>query len=57
MRIQLDLLCQHGRLLEVSDFENEKREELELPLLQGKTEDIKTILERLGFHREEKTEG
>ena len=57
MRIQLDLLCQHGRLLEVSDFENEKRKELELPLLQGKTEDIKTILERLGLHREEKPEG
>jgi len=57
MRIQLELLSSSGRLLEVADFENEKRKELDLPLIQGKTEDVKKILKELGFHREEKTEG
>jgi len=52
MKIQLDLLSSHGRLLEVTDFENEKRKESGLPLLQGKTEDVKKILEKLGYRRE-----
>ncbi len=56
MKIQLELLSSFGRLLEVADFENEKRKELDLPLLEGKTEDVKKILEKLGFHREEKIE-
>jgi heterodisulfide reductase subunit C len=54
MKSQLDLLASYGRLLEVTDFENEKRKESYLPLLHGKTEDIKKILEKLGFYREEK---
>jgi heterodisulfide reductase subunit C len=49
MKVQLDLLSSHGRLLEVTDFENEKRKESGLPLLQGKTEDVKKILDRLGY--------
>jgi len=57
MRMQLELLSSSGRLLEVADFENEKRKELDLPLIQGKTEDVKKIFKELGFHREEKTEG
>jgi heterodisulfide reductase subunit C len=57
MRMQLDLLSSFGRLLEVADFENEKRKELGLPLIQGKTDEIKKVLEKLGFHREEKVEG
>jgi len=57
MKIQLDLLSSFGRLLELTDFENEKREESGLPRIEGKTEDVKKILEELGFHREEKTEG
>jgi heterodisulfide reductase subunit C len=57
MKIQLDLLSSFGRLLELTDFENEKREESGLPRIRGKTEDVKKILEELGFHREEKTEG
>ena len=54
MKAQLDLLSNFGRLLEVTDFENEKRKESDLPVVQGKTEDVKKILEKLGFHREEK---
>jgi heterodisulfide reductase subunit C len=57
MRMQLELLSSSGRLLEVADFENEKRKELDLPLIRGKTEDVKKILKELGLHREEKIEG
>jgi len=57
MKIQLELLSSFGRLLEITDFENEKRKEWDLPLLQEKTEDVKKILKGLGFHREEKIEG
>ena len=56
MKMQLDLLSSFGRLLEVTDFENDRRKELNLPLIQGKTEEIKKILEKLGLHREEKAE-
>ncbi len=57
MRIQIDLLSSFGRLLEVTDFENDKRKELNLPLFEPKTEEVKKILENLGLCREEKTEG
>jgi heterodisulfide reductase subunit C len=57
MKSQLDLLASFGRLLEVTDFENEKRKESGLPLFQGRTEDVKKILKKLGFHREEQDRG
>jgi heterodisulfide reductase subunit C len=57
MKSQLDLLASFGRLLEVTDFENEKRKESELPLFQERTEDVKKILKNLGFHREEQDRG
>jgi len=57
IKSQLDLLASFGRLLEITDFENEKRKESNLPLLCGKTEDVKKILEKLGFHREEQNSG
>jgi heterodisulfide reductase subunit C2 len=53
MRVQLDLLASFGRLLEVTDFENEKRKETGLPLLPEKEEDVKKILELLGYRRDE----
>ncbi len=37
MKMQLDLLSSFGRLLEITDFENDRRKELNLPLIQGKT--------------------
>jgi heterodisulfide reductase subunit C len=49
MKTQLDLLSSFGRLLEITDFENEKRKESNLPPVQGKTEDIKKILIKIGL--------
>jgi len=49
MKTQLDLLSSFGRLLEITDFENEKRKESNLPPLQGKTEDIQKILKKMGL--------
>ena len=57
MKSQLDILASFGRLLEVTDFENEKRKESDLPLVQGRTEDVKKILKKLGFHCEEQSRG
>ncbi|MGB9628429.1 MAG: 4Fe-4S dicluster domain-containing protein [Thermodesulfobacteriota bacterium] len=52
MKAQLDLLSSFGRLLEVTDFENEKRKEFALPLLHGRIDDVKKILVKLDLHRE-----
>jgi heterodisulfide reductase subunit C len=49
MKIQLDLLSSFGRLLEITDFENEKRKESNLPPVQGNTEDIKKIFKKIGL--------
>jgi heterodisulfide reductase subunit C len=49
MKTQLDLLSSFGRLLEITDFENEKRKESGLPPLQDKIEDIKKILQKIGI--------
>jgi heterodisulfide reductase subunit C len=57
MKSQLDLLASFGRLLEVTDFENEKRKDSGLPLFQKRTEDVKKILENLGLHCEEQDRG
>ncbi len=56
MKMQLDLLSSFGRLLEITDFESDRRKELNLPLIQGKTEELKKILQELGLYREEKAE-
>jgi heterodisulfide reductase subunit C len=57
LKSQLDLLASFGRLLEVTDFENEKRTDSSLPLIQRRTEDVKKILKNLGLHREEQDRG
>jgi heterodisulfide reductase subunit C len=49
MKTQIDLLSSFGRLLEITDFENEKRRESGLPGLPGKTEDLKKILKIIGL--------
>jgi heterodisulfide reductase subunit C len=56
MKLQMDLLASFGRLLEVTEFEEERRTELQLPAIQGKTGEVRMILEKLGLCREEKTE-
>ena len=53
MKIQIELLSAFGRLLETTEFENDKRKEFGLPLIQGRTEDVKKILKELGLHDEE----
>jgi heterodisulfide reductase subunit C len=57
LKSQMDLLSSSGRLLEVTDFENEKRREFNLPPLLGKVEDVKKIFGELGLSRDEKTGG
>jgi heterodisulfide reductase subunit C len=39
-----NLLGQQGRMYEVGDFENEKRREMGLPLIQGNSNDLQKIL-------------
>ncbi len=56
MKAQIDLLSSHGRLLEITEFENEKRTESQLPLLQSRIEDVKMILKELGLYHEEERE-
>jgi heterodisulfide reductase subunit C len=57
LKSQLDLLSSFGRLIEITDFENEKRKEWNLPPLRGKTEDVKKIFDKVGLHRGEKIGG
>ncbi len=56
MKMQLDLLASFGRLLEITEFESDRRKELSLPPIEPKTEEVKKILEGLGFHREQESE-
>jgi len=49
MKAQIDFLSSCGRLLEITDFENEKRRQSNLPPVQCKTEDIKKILKKTGL--------
>ncbi len=44
LTVQKSLLKQHGRLYEVSDFENEKREKLGLPPIEERPEDYDALL-------------
>ena len=41
MKIQLDLLSSFGRLLEITDFENEKRKESNLLLFRVRPKTLK----------------
>jgi heterodisulfide reductase subunit C2 len=56
MKAQIDALSSFGRLLEITEFENEKRKEWSLPLLHEKCDEVRTLLEKLGLHREEKND-
>lgn len=47
MSAQIELLETHGRLYEITDFENEKRVELGLPGLSAQPEHYRTMLEGL----------
>lgn len=47
VRTQLDMLTSHGRLLEITDFENEKRKEAGLPPLAEDPEEIQKLFKQL----------
>lgn len=47
-RAQVDILQQHGRLIEIGDFDNERRGELGLPSIQEQAEDVACILRETG---------
>jgi heterodisulfide reductase subunit C len=42
-RMQVDLLSQHGRLYDISEFENERRAEQGLPAIAERAEDFRKI--------------
>ena len=48
MTAQADLLRDHGRLYEITEFENKKRAELGLPDLEERPADYAELLK--GFH-------
>jgi heterodisulfide reductase subunit C len=47
-RMQAELLCEHGRLYEITDFENERRAGQGLPPIEERAEDVRRILVAAG---------
>jgi heterodisulfide reductase subunit C2 len=48
-RVQVDLVKEHGRLYDITAFENERRAELGLPSIEERPEDFRRILESSGL--------
>ncbi len=46
-RAQVELLKKHGRLIEISDFENKMRSKLGLPSIKESAEETKKIFEKM----------
>ena len=46
--MQIELLYKHGRLLEIGDFENKKRDKQQLPSIKEQPEEIQRIIELSG---------
>ncbi|MEW6266280.1 MAG: 4Fe-4S dicluster domain-containing protein [Thermodesulfobacteriota bacterium] len=55
MAAQPELLRRHGRLYEITDFENQKRTELDLPRIEEKPEHFQVLLDCLQIKAGEKT--
>lgn len=51
-RLQAELLRDHGRLYEITDFENERRVENGLPPIQERAQDVQRILVHRGLVEE-----
>lgn len=51
-RLQAELLRDHGRLYEITDYENERRLEHGLPAIRERAEDVQRILVRTGVIEE-----
>jgi heterodisulfide reductase subunit C len=47
---QVDLLSGHGRLYDITNFENERRTDLGLPAIVEKAEDYERILAATGLN-------
>jgi hypothetical protein len=54
-RIQGELLRDHGRLYEITSFENERRMEWGLPPIEEQPQDVRRILVRSGVVEEAKS--
>ena len=56
LKAQVEILSENGRLYEITDFENKKREDMNLPRLEPKQEQYRKLLSRLkpGSGREER---
>jgi heterodisulfide reductase subunit C len=52
-RQQAELLRDHGRLYEITEYENERRAEQDLPQIHTETQDVHRILVRSGVLEEE----
>lgn len=48
MKMQIELLAKHGRLLEIGDFENKKRDKQQLPLIMEQPADIQRLIDLSG---------
>ncbi len=48
-RTQVDLLREHGRLITVGEYDNERRAELGLPPIHEEPQDVASILEETGI--------
>ena len=45
------LIGEHGRLYEITDFENERREKLGLPKIKEEKEEINTLYSKTGMDK------
>jgi heterodisulfide reductase subunit C len=48
LRMQAELLSKHGRLYEITDYENKRRADQGLPQIKERAEDVRRILAREG---------
>jgi heterodisulfide reductase subunit C len=55
VRQQAELLRDHGRLYEITEFENERRQEWGLPAVEERASDVRRVLVRAGVLGETQT--
>jgi heterodisulfide reductase subunit C len=54
-KVQVEKLRDHGRLYEIEDYENERRQEYGLPPICGDATEVRQILDKMGVGEEEKS--
>jgi heterodisulfide reductase subunit C len=50
-KLQGDLVKTHGRLYEIDDFDNKKREKMGLPAVKPKIDEVARVMELCGFDK------